>query len=136
MRATVFSTLGFATLMLAGCASGNGLNSGDSISYSDPLERPCVDEPLESPIPFRPGSMVGRGPGIVEIRVRYAVNSEGRPQNVQVVGVALSEDSRALTAEQLQDIREDIPPQIASSWRYELGSYRGCERSLIWRSYR
>jgi hypothetical protein len=136
MRRTVYLAFGIASTMLAGCASGDGLNSGDSISFSDPLERPCAEAPLTSPIPFRPGSMVGRGPGIVEIRVRYAVNSEGRLENVQVVGVALSEDTRPLAAEQLQDIRQDIPPQIESSWRYEPGIYRGCERSLVWRSYR
>ncbi len=72
---------------------------------------------------------------MVEIRVRYAVTSEGRVENAEVTYVAISEDSPALNTGQLADIRSEIPQQIEESWRYEAGSFRACERSLVWRSY-
>lgn len=122
-------------LLMAGCSSTGGLQPGTSVAFEPPIQRSCADEPLESPIPFKPTSLSGFAQGTLYAVARYTVTADGSVADAVITSVALGEDARALSSRQLEDIREDIPPQIEANWRHAPGRVRVCERILSWHSF-
>lgn len=121
-----------ALLVLSGCATEPSLPPGEVISFAPPLERPCREEPVFAPIPFKPASLVSHFEGLVFASVRYVVRADGSVDNAAVTAVGTSADSRALSHHQVTELRQEIPAQINSVWQHEPGITRACESVLSW----
>lgn len=120
------------SLILAGCSGTGGLQPGGSITFEPPIQRSCTDDPVASPLPFKPRSLAGFASGSLYISVRYTVQADGSVEDAIVTSIALGDEARALNQRQLDDTREEIPPQIEASWRHSPGRVRVCERALGW----
>lgn len=121
-----------AALLIASCSATGGLQPGTSVAFESAVQRSCTDDPIASPLPFKPDTLVGFTRGSLYLSVRYNVQEDGSIEDAVVTSVALGEDALALSPRQLGDIREDIPPQIEASWRHSPGKARVCEQAVGW----